>query len=634
VQLLRGGKNLEAIKSLQAAIQEDPQFALAYSRLAETDSALGYDTDAEKNSRKALDLSQQLPLAEKYLIEANHARVMKDNKKGIEAYENLAKTFPDNADVQYALGSLYVDKGDFDKARGEFTKILNADPKNVKALWQMGVVEIRNNNPQAALDPLNRGLSLAVQIDNQEQKALLLQAMGVSYRLMNKPEEAMRNYQESMEINRRLGLKRNLAINLVEIALVQNSLGKPDEALASYGQALKLQNEIGIKKEVGDTLIDIGVVYQDRGQYDKAMQAYKESLQIQRDTGDETYQALCLSNIGFVYLSKGDSDNAFTYFQQALHLREKLNVPGDIADSLHGLGQAYAATGQYDQALTSYLKALELWRKVGDARGAALGSHQMGLVFQYQGRFGAALSSMQDAVKSLRELKDYGIDTALILTDLGDTLARAGRGTDAETPLKEAQGLARDLKNESLQASILNAQGNVQLYRGDLKAAKALYEQASRTALRGTERDKVLVSKLNLAKVALAEGRSQAAVAELRSLSQEADQRGAKYLALESSVDLAAAMVNNKDYSRARQELDRELGISERLGLRLLTARIYYLLGNALRLGGNPDEATAHYRKARNMLDEIKKESGSDHVVDRTDLHAIYEEATRWSKGG
>ncbi len=73
MQLLRDGKNLEAVKALQSATKEDPQFALAYSRLAEADAALGYDTEAEQASRKAVELSQQLPLAEKYLIEANHA---------------------------------------------------------------------------------------------------------------------------------------------------------------------------------------------------------------------------------------------------------------------------------------------------------------------------------------------------------------------------------------------------------------------------------------------------------------------------------------------------------------------------------------------------------------------------------
>jgi tetratricopeptide (TPR) repeat protein len=632
VQLLRDGKNLEAIATLQAAIKEDPQFALAYSRLAETDSALGYDTEAEGYSRKAVDLSQQLPIAEKYLIEANHARVMKDNKKAVEAYENLAKTFPDNTDVEYALGSLYVETGDYDKAREQFARILQSDPKNIKALWQMGVIEIRRNNPQAALDPLNKGISLAIQVDNQEQRALLLQAAGVAYRFMNKPDEAMRNYKESMEINRRLGLKRLLAVNLVEMGLVQSSQGKPDEALSSFEQALKIQKEIGIKKEVGDTLIDMATVYQDRAQYDRALQALKESLQIQRDTGDENYLALCLDMIGGIYLARGDSDNAFSYYQQSLQLREKLNVPGDIADSLAGLGAAFQATGQYDQAVSTILKAIDLWRKGGDARGAALGSYQLGLVFQYQGRLGAALGAMQDAVKPLRDLNERSRDMADVLNDFGDTLAKAGRGAEADKVLAESQGVARELKNDSLQAAILNSQGDVQFYAGNLKPAKEFYDQALRAASRGTEHNKVLISKLNLARVANAEGRSQSVIGELRSLSQEADKQGIKYLALESSVEMAAAMINSKDYAHARPELDRALGASEKLGLRLQTARIHYLLGETMRLHGSAADAPSQYRQALSLLDEIKKDPGAEHVLERADLKFIYEGASRGSQ--
>jgi tetratricopeptide (TPR) repeat protein/predicted Ser/Thr protein kinase len=634
LQLLRDGKNLDAIKALQDAVKEDPQFALAYSRLAATDSELGYDSDAEQSSRKALDLSQQLPQAEKYLIEANHARVLKDNKKAIEAYENLAKTFPDNTDVEYALGSLYMDKGDYDNARNQFSRILKAEPKNIKALWQMGVVQIMKDNPQAALEPLNQGVSLAIQVDNQEQRALILHAIGLSYRIMNKPDEAMHNYQDAMDINRRLGLKRNLAINFVEMAQVQNMMGKPDAALSSYEQALKIQNEIGIKKEVGDTLIDMAVVYQDRGQYDKALQVLKESLQIQRDAGDQNYQALCLNSIGYVYLSRGDSDNAFTYFQQSLQLREKLAVPGDIADSLHGLGQAYGATGQYDQAIATFLKAVDLWRKAGDNHGAALESHQMGLVFQYQGRFGAALSAMQDALKPMRDLKDRSHDTAQILNDLGDTLAKAGRGAEAGPILEEAQGLARELKNQSLQAAVLNSQGNVQFLSGNVKQAKTLYDQALRTASRGTEHDKVLVSKLNLARVASAEGRSQSVIGQFRSLSQEADTQNLKYLSLTSSVDMAEAMTNAKDYAHARQELQRDLSRSEKLGLRLETARIHYMLGANARLGGNSADAPSQYQQAIRLFDDMKKERGAEHLLERSDLHSIYEDATRWSHGG
>jgi tetratricopeptide (TPR) repeat protein len=376
----------------------------------------------------------------------------------------------------------------------------------------------------------------------------------------------------------------------------------------------------------------MATVYQDRAQYDQALQVLKESLQIQRDTGDENYQALCLDMIGSVYLSRGDSDNAFIYFQQSLQLRQKLNVPSDIADSLTGMGAAYLATGQYDQAVSSFLKAIDLWRKGGDARGAALGSHQLGLVFQYQGRLGPALSAMQDAAKPLRDLNDRTRDMADILNDYGDTMAKAGRGPEADKVLQEAQGVAHDLKNDSLQAAILNSQGDVQFYAGNWKAAKALYDEALRAASKGSERNKVLASKLSLARVANVDGRSRSVINDLRPLSQEADKQGIKYLALESTVEMAAAMVNIKDYPHARQELDRALGTSEKLGLRLQTARIHYLLGETMRLGGNAGDAPAQYRQAIAMLDQIRKDPGADHLLERVDLKSIYDNSTRWAQ--
>jgi tetratricopeptide (TPR) repeat protein len=566
------------------------------------------------------------------LIQASHARVVKDNKKAIQAYEKLAQNMPGNTDVEFTLGTLYTDVGDHEKARTQLSRLLQSDPNNIKALWQMGVVENLNGNPQAALEPLNKGLSLAIQTDEQQSKALILQSIAISYRLMNKPDDAMRNYQEAMAINRRFGLKRNLAENLVEMAVVLNSQGKPDEALANYNQALELQREIGMKKEVGDTLNNIGVLYQSMGEYDKALQSYKESLQIQRDAGDENYQSLCLNNIGGIYLGKGDTDNALIYLQQALQLREKLNMPTRIAETLAVLGQVYNATGQYEEALRSFMRALDLYRKAGDARSAAYESDDIGLVFQYQGRFGAAVSAMQDAVNSYHALGDRSSEMVDLLNDLADTLAMAGRGSESAPLLQEAQGIAHDLKSQSLQAELLNIEGDVRLYQGDWKSARNSYDRGLRAASRGADPAEVLVLKLHLAEATLGEGRGESAVRDFRNLAREADSHALKYFSLESSVDMAEATINAKDYSHAQQELETDLGRSEKLGSRYQTARIQYLLGKALRLGGNGADAPGHYRQALSVIDEMRKEPGAEKLLERADLKAIYAECARLSE--
>jgi serine/threonine protein kinase/tetratricopeptide (TPR) repeat protein len=629
-EFLHGGRNLEALKSFQAATREDGTFALAFSQLAQTYSQLGFDQDAQQASRKAVELSRQAPAAEKLLIDAQHALILKDHRKAVSAYEDLARTRPDNNDIEYALGGLYLEQGEFDKAREQLKKILHNNPNDLRAIWRTGVAEIMANNPQAALEPLTRGLTLAVEHDNQEQKALLLQATGIAYRMLSKPDAARRSYQDAMEINRRLGLKRNLAGNLIEMAQLENMAGKPDAAMQDYLAALKLQREIGIKKESGDTLIDMGVLLADRGQYEKALQAYKDALQIQRDTGDVKYEALCLNNIALVYLAKGSTDDALTHLQQALELRRKLNVPSDIAESMGSLGDIYTAEGQYDQALTSYMEALGLWRKAGDLQNAAGEFHSMGMVFLYQARFGAAIDAMQDAVKSLRDAGQHNRDLAEFMADLADALAQAGRGSESGKLLDEAEGLARELKNAPLMATVLNARGDVSFYGGDFKGAGKYYAEALLSAQHGTEKDTVLSSKLNLAKVAIAQGHGQANVRDLRAVSEQAAKLGLQSVALESSVCMAGALISNRNYAQAKSQLDSLLDKSERLGIRVLTAKIQYMIASSMRAVGD-GEAGARYSRTIALLDELRKQPGSEHLLDRADLHSIYDDASRWT---
>jgi tetratricopeptide (TPR) repeat protein len=631
VQLLRQGNSLEAQKLLDAATKEDPKFALAYSKLGEAYSALGYESEAEQASRHAVEYSQDLPLAERYLIEAGHARTIKDSAKAIAAYQNLEKSFPDNMDVQFALGSLYEDAADLPNARTHYEKVLQADPKNLDVLLAMGRVEIKSGNSQAALEPLNRALNLSIQVDNQEQKALILQATGIAYQYMDKLDEAQRNFQDSIDINRKLGKKRGVAASLAEMAQLQGLKGKPDAALASYNEALKLFQEIGSKKEAGDVMIDIGGLYLDRGQRDKALQMFKDSLQIQRDAGDEGNQAVCLNNIGNVYLDQGESQDALTYFQQALQLREKLNVPDQIAETLHSLGLVYASNGDSEKAMASYMRALDLKRKANDGRGAALEENAIGVLFREQGRFGAAISSGQDALKALREVDDRTTRLVDVLTNLSLSLARAGRGDEAGPLLDEARKVIDGLKNQALLATLLNTVGDVAFYRGDTKGAREKYQDALRAATQSKGRTQELTSKISLARVVVQEGRGKSVVAELANLSRQADELGIPHLAVESSVDMAEALILSKDYPRAMQELERALSRSEKFGLRGQTARIHYLMGNAQRLSGKTTDAANNYAQAQRLFEEMQKEQGAEKVLTRPDLRMMYEESKRWS---
>ena len=545
LQLVRQGKQLEAQKKFEAATQEDGEFALAYSKLAQTHADLGYTNEAQQFSRRAVSLSESLPPQEKYLIQAGHARILNDTTKAIESYVNLEKVSPDNEDVLFNLATLYEDTGAFDLAHERYMKLLARDPKSIDALVGIGRVEIGRGNPQAALEHLNRALALAVQLENEEARATILLTMGDGYRGLNKPEEALRYFQDSLAIWRKVGQKGGISDSLRGIAVAQSTLGKSDLALKAFEECLQLRREIGDSGRIGATLIDFGSFYTEMGQYNQALARLREALQIQRDLGRPGNQALVLQNIGTTYFFKGSYEEALTYYERSLTIREKLKVPGDIADALHNLGETAAKMGQFDQAASYYLKALELRRGAGDKRGAAIDSYMMGALFEYQGRYGAAVSTREEALKAIREVGDKSYWLAEILSGYGSALNQIGRGDDGQKSLEEALGLARELQNDTLVAQTLGFQGDRLFYRGDYKPARALYEQGLAAATRAGDGGLALTARISLAKLDTKDGRAPAAARALRGLATEADSQGLKYLAVESQVYLGEALLNS-----------------------------------------------------------------------------------------
>ncbi len=634
VSLQRDGRNLEAQKQFEAATQGDPKFALAFSRLAQIYSSLGYDSEAEQSAKKAVALSQDLPTAEKYLISAIELQVVKNYPEAIKAYETLASVLPGSSDVESALASLYQDSGDLAKARDHYQKLLTSNPKDVAATLDLGRIEIKSGNPQGSFDPLNRAFSLATQVDNQEQKATSLHLIAVAYRMLSKPQEVLNNEQQALKIWREIGQKRGLAFSLNEMAKAQASLGNNKDALPNFEEAMQIRREIGDKRGLGDTLIDMGNFSDYRGDHDQALKMYKEALDLERDLANEGMQAICLNNIGTVYSEKGQYEDSLTYYQQALQLREKAKVPQDIVEAVHNLGEIYADMGQYDKAIAYYLRALDLRRTMNDQRGAAIESYGLGMLFAYQGRFGAAINSEQEALKTFRDVQDKTAWMAQVLGGMAETLILAGRGEEAKGYLDESLSLSHELKSDDMAAATLGFQGDAHFYSGDLKSAHASYAEELRVAERSKDPSSILIAKTNLAKVEIQEKRVQEVASDLRQLVPQANDLGLKYTAVECSILMAEALYRNRDRSSARRELERALLLSDTLGMQPLSARAQYLLAGISRDSGNSAEAQDHYREALRLLVAMKKDPGAEKLLQRWDFKAIYDESTRETQPG
>jgi eukaryotic-like serine/threonine-protein kinase len=306
-------------------------------------------------------------------------------------------------------------------------------------------------------------------------------------------------------------------------------------------------------------------------------------------------------------------------------VREKLKVPSDIADTLSNLAETSMRTAQFEQAQDQYLRVLDLRRSSGDARGAALASSGLGTLFGYQGRFGAAVSAQQDALKGLTEAKEQGFYLTEVLTAYGHALSQAGR-SDAIKALADALNAARVDKNQPQIATALSYQGDDAYYRGDLKAAAVAYQESLQTAGKSGEAHLVLLNKINLAKLAVANGKFAAAANELRTLGEEADSMGLKYLSTQCLVLRGEALIGTKDYAGAMKDLKSGTLRSEKLKLWALQAQSQYQWGRALELSGNASDAQSHYDEARRAAAEVQKDAQNPALAKRYDLAPIFAE--------
>jgi tetratricopeptide (TPR) repeat protein len=629
LELSRQGNYLEATKKFEAATSADPNFALAYTRLGQAYASLGHDKQAEQWSSKAADLSNDLPPAERYMIQAFNAKIGNNYDKAVEAYNDLVKLMPNDPQVQFEMGLLYESHGTFDQAHEHFLRALQSDPKYVDALLAVGRVEVEQGNAQAALDHLNQALSLTVQLGQQQGKASILQIMGTAYSSLNKLDDALQSLQQSLEIAKQLNDKKIIAMSESLMANIHDRQGKSQQAENEYRDVLKLQKEIGDQAGTGQTLLNLGSTLAGVGKYDEAIDLTKQALQVELQLGQESGQAFCLNNIANLYSNEGRYDDALTYFQRSLDLRQKLKVPGDIAETTNNIGETYRALGQYDKALDSYLHALDLSRNAGDKFHIGATSDSMASLFEVQGRYGAALNAQQDALKNIQELQQQDIYTVVVQADYGNALALIGRFDEAQKSLEDALKLARSLKADPQIAQILNFQGERAFYGGDLKSARPFFEQALQIASRAKDRETALSAKFNLARLSIVEGHAPAAVTALKGLVKDAEALGQKYLSMQCSLYAGVALVESKNYSQGRQEIEAVLRKAQDQGMKSLLPLAHYWLAVALRDSGSKSDAAAHFQQAAQLLEEMHKESRSDALLKREDLRLISEEAAR-----
>lgn len=140
-----------AILFFEQATSVDPDFAMAYGRLAHAYANLGDTTNAADTSRKAYELRQRVSERERFYIEATYQSIAPENLEASrKIYEAWAQEYPRDDVPPNNLGVIYSKLGEYEKALSAYQQSLSLDPDSTIGLGNVMVTYLLLNRQDEA----------------------------------------------------------------------------------------------------------------------------------------------------------------------------------------------------------------------------------------------------------------------------------------------------------------------------------------------------------------------------------------------------------------------------------------------------------------------------------------------------
>lgn len=127
-ELNTSGQYEQAIPVFQHAIELDPNFAMAYSKLAVMYGNLGQHGPALEMAKKAYDLRDRASEREKLYIAAYYAVAQGDAPSELQAWQLYVQNYPRETAGHVNMGVAYNDNGDVEHYVEEQLKAIQLDP--------------------------------------------------------------------------------------------------------------------------------------------------------------------------------------------------------------------------------------------------------------------------------------------------------------------------------------------------------------------------------------------------------------------------------------------------------------------------------------------------------------------------
>jgi len=359
----RMGETGRALELLELALKLDPQnegVAISYvtllQRLDRAEDALGW-------------LEKHLPerTADDFSLRLAYARLLTDVQRFEEArrqFEMLAVSAPNNIDVLYALGLLYLQANRLDDAEIYFKQLVDHSDRFYNAKYYLGriaeerkeysiastwystvtgdenyfdaqvrlvMLKAREGTIDSALEDLR-----AIQAASPQQKTMLIQAEADLLSTADRYEEALAVYDTALADG---------AYNpdlLYARAMTAEKLGRVDLLEKDLREIIERDpNNVQALNALGYTLADR------TRRYEEAYDLIKQALSLSPE------DFFIIDSMGWVLYRLGRHEEALKHLQQALKLRGDPEIAAHLYEVLWVMGKQVEANEVWETAKRS-----------------------------------------------------------------------------------------------------------------------------------------------------------------------------------------------------------------------------------------------------------------------------------------
>jgi len=409
---LQQGDAAGAVDSLQKALKNDSNNAVAHYHLGRAFDLQHNEKQAESEWREAIGLRPDLTDAQRslatlelrrgdfdaltqtaqqiisaapnapdgYLLRALAAMNRQKFSDAEQDMRKAAEVAPASPAPYVQMGNLHQLQKQYPDAIKFYQQALDKDPASTEALQGM-------MNTYIAQKQLDQAIAAAkTQIAKTPASSGFYDLLGTALFQKKDFSGADAAFHKSVDLD------KNNSDALLKLAQTQAAEGSTSQALATYQQSIKDH-----PREISFYIL-AGMMYESQNNFDHAKAMYQQALNIQPDNplasnnlayvmlqqGGNVDVALSMAQtarrgmpdspqaadtLGFAYYQKGVYRSAIDMFQESLRLNEKAGAPDDPMVHYH-LGLAYQKTNQPVQARQQLERALKISPNNSEARKA------------------------------------------------------------------------------------------------------------------------------------------------------------------------------------------------------------------------------------------------------------------------